>query len=72
MSIIRSIVQGAKSFKREFKRELAAQKLAAGSIALSRQAAELDAMSPEQQKEYHDDVQAILARSAQIVKASRK
>ncbi len=70
--IISSIKRGAKSFARAFKQELAAQKIARGTLALNRQAEQLDSMSPEQQAQYHADQQEILARSSELVRKARE
>lgn len=72
MNVFQIVVRGAKGFAREFRRELTAQQIARGSAALERQARGIDAMTPAQQKEYHDDVAAILKRSGEIVRAKRK
>lgn len=65
---IQSIARGAKGFAREFKREYGARQLAAGYRAMQRHDKALAEMSPEQQAEYHDDVNAILSRAHELAK----
>lgn len=68
MNVFKSIVRSARRLVHDIGIEIDAQRVARGNAVFRRRAAELDGLTPEQHNELRADTDAILKRSAELLR----
>ena len=72
MNVFKNVVRSAKRLMHDIRIELDAQKVARGNAVFQKRMRELDRLTPKQQTELQLDIDEILRRSGEIIRASKK